>query len=155
MNTNKIPLENRYWAKVIKTETCWLWVGAKKGRGYGHIWLNGHMMGAHRVVWIIAYGEIPEGMCVLHTCDTENCVKPDHLFLGTPHDNSLDMVAKRRCRYGEACYNTKLTDKQVLEIRNSPLRNARLAETHCVSFQHISRIKKGSRRMLCNQGGLA
>jgi len=142
MNTSKITLEERFWAKVSKTETCWLWIGAKKGRGYGHIWFKGHMVAAHKIAWIIAYRQVPEGMCVLHSCDTPHCVNPDHLFLGANHDNTLDMLAKHRQSCGEARYNAKLTETDVLEIRKSPLCNARLAERYSVSFQQISKIRK-------------
>jgi len=143
MNRNKIPLEIRFWAKVQKTEGCWLWAGARKGKGYGHIWVGGHMQGAHKVSWKMVHGEIPEGLFVLHSCDNPDCVNPEHLFIGTSQDNSSDMVTKQRQCCGEACYNVKLTKRQVLEIRTSPLINARLAEIYSVSFQQISRIKKG------------
>lgn len=51
---------------------------------------------AHRLAWEEAFGPIPAGMCVLHTCDNRACVNIDHLFLGTYQDNALDMVAKGR-----------------------------------------------------------
>lgn len=51
---------------------------------------------AHRLAWVQAYGPIPDGLSVLHTCDTRACVNPEHLFLGTHKDNTLDMVAKGR-----------------------------------------------------------
>jgi predicted DNA-binding protein (UPF0251 family) len=53
---------------------------------------------AHRVAWELAYGPIPEGMCVLHRCDRTTCVRPEHLFLGTQQDNIADMNAKGRHR---------------------------------------------------------
>lgn len=51
---------------------------------------------AHRLAWEEAYGSIPAGMSVLHTCDVRNCVNPEHLFLGTYKDNAQDMVKKGR-----------------------------------------------------------
>ena len=52
----------------------------------------------HRQEWIMANGSIPEGMCVLHHCDTPACYELTHLFLGTHADNMADAAAKGRSR---------------------------------------------------------
>src|SRR5262245_20642397 len=94
----------RFWAKVHKTDTCWLWTGSTH-RGYGQLSSpsgRGHApLRAPRVSWEIHYGPIPEGLWVLHRCDVRGCVRPDHLWLGTRQDNIADMVAKGRSARGE------------------------------------------------------
>ena len=71
---------------------CWLWTGRVEKDGYG---LSSHLSKrAHRASWIMAYGQIPKGLCVCHSCDTPSCVNPDHLWLGTHVQNNLDMRAK-------------------------------------------------------------
>src|ERR1017187_2889980 len=90
-------LADRFWGKVGKTDTCWLWVGKKdpqkRGEPYGSFYVSKQvMMAAHRVSWILEKGPIPFGMFVCHTCDVPLCVKPDHLFLGTQFDNMRDKV---------------------------------------------------------------
>lgn len=89
---------HRFWIKVRKTRTCWLWRRAKSAHGYGqfHYFMGHKQIAAHRVSWLLAYGEIPEGMCVLHDCDNPVCVNPNHLFLGTQKDNIHDMQYKGR-----------------------------------------------------------
>ncbi len=91
------PFEQRFWAKVEKSDDCWVWIGSRSSSGYGRISNeNGRQEQANRVAWRLANGPIPDGFDVCHHCDNPPCVRPDHLWLGTPRDNGLDMVAKGR-----------------------------------------------------------
>lgn len=90
----------RFWGKVRKTDTCWIWTGArtsKKGKSrYGNISFQGKRWLAHRFSWMIHNGKINKNMCVLHHCDNPPCINPDHLFLGTIADNNHDAIKKGR-----------------------------------------------------------
>jgi hypothetical protein len=86
----------RFWIKVNKTDTCWLWTAATLSCGYGSFGLNGRQHGAHRIAYTLTYGNIPEGMYICHACDVRNCVRPDHLWAGTQKDNIQDCIAKGR-----------------------------------------------------------
>jgi len=77
---------------------CWLFIGGRNNGGYGYINRGGWPEGTHRISWEIHRGPIPDGMWVLHRCDTPSCCNVDHLFLGTQQDNVDDMVAKRRAK---------------------------------------------------------
>jgi hypothetical protein len=97
----RIPLEQRFWGKVVRgtPDECWTWIGGHDHRGYGYLRLpgrSGGQTGAHRVAWMLANGDLPEGCHVLHRCDTPSCVNPRHLFLGTNYENVQDKVAKGR-----------------------------------------------------------
>ena len=68
------------------------------------------------------FGPIPDGLIVCHRCDNPRCVNPAHLFVGTLHDNSVDMYNKgrmpaRNWKRGEAYPYHKLTEQDVLWIR--------------------------------------
>lgn len=91
-----LSYEERFFQKVVKTETCWLWNGALTSRGYGSFRFNEKSMSAHRFSYQNFKGEIPEGMLVCHTCDTPACVNPEHLWIGTHLNNSDDKYGKNR-----------------------------------------------------------
>jgi hypothetical protein len=108
----------RFWAKVHKTiNFCWLWEASCNRKGYGYFRFRGMSWLAHRVAWVLCFGEIPDGLDVLHTCDTPPCVRPSHLFLGNDADNVADKVAKDRHTRGEL-NSHKLTTEEVLLIRS-------------------------------------
>lgn len=75
---------------------CLIWPGVPTPSGYGQTYYRKRSRPAHRVIFELAYGEIPEGMQVLHACDNPPCVNPKHLSLGTPRKNSIEAVERGR-----------------------------------------------------------
>ncbi len=94
-----VELRMKFKTAMIPTDSgCLGWVGQIGTTGYGVININGRMLGAHRVAWALAYGEIPPKVFVCHRCDNPKCVNVEHMFLGTNADNVADMVTKGRHR---------------------------------------------------------
>lgn len=122
----KSPPEHRFWDHVTKDGPihpvcgrCWRWHGYREKNWYGRIQVDGYRHKAHRYSWILHYGEIEEGLMVLHKCDNPECTNPKHLFLGKWKENSDDMISKgrdRKCR-GVDHHKAVLTEDQVLAIR--------------------------------------
>lgn len=135
----------RFWDKVDRAgpDECWEWTGGITS-GYGMFWLVDKNCRAHRVSWELTYGEIPEGLYVLHRCDNKPCVNPAHLFLGTHSDNMKDMYSKGLGddKRGEACHASKLTENDVKVIRSSTddMTHAEVAAVYGVDPSQISRV---------------
>jgi len=109
----------RFWAKVDKSRNCWIWTAHVGDSGYGSMHVRRTPRPAHRVSWLLAYGNVPSKIYVLHKCDNRLCVRPDHLFLGTAKDNHWDMRAKGRDDFprGERSHTAKINETIVLYIR--------------------------------------
>jgi hypothetical protein len=101
---------------MLVIDTCWLWTGANRGGGYGVVRFKKVDIQAHRFSWEFVNGKIPKGLFVLHKCDVRNCVKPDHLFLGTSQDNMKDCSLKGRTNFGEKCKIAKLRNNDIPKI---------------------------------------
>jgi hypothetical protein len=137
-------------------EGCWLWNGPVCKDGYGKVKRFGKTLRAHRVFYEAHVAPIPEGLLVLHRCDTPKCVNPEHLFVGTQLDNERDKDRKKRrspspsishphlLSRGEKHYHAKLTDDAVREIRNSVTPARTLAALYGVSLSAIWRARNRS-----------
>lgn len=141
----------RFQAATARDENgCLVWTRALFGdRGYGAFWLDGRTIGAHRVAYRIAHGEIPEGMLVRHKCDNRPCVEPSHLELGTTADNARDAAERGRKPNGIYHTQARLSDEEVAEIRALCARGERqrdVARIYGCTQAHVSLLVRGRLR---------
>lgn len=135
-----VPTESdleRFWAKVEKSDGCWLWTSQLRN-GYGLFGFNGGTVSAHRFSYSLA-NELERGEKVCHSCDTPACVRPSHLFKGTHKMNMDDMRSKGRGHQG-------LTNEQIMDIRSRELTGTvcrDLAAEFGVSSNQIKNILNG------------
>jgi len=144
------PIAERLWPNLVISDSgCWEWRRSNDGDGYGVLhWRmrERHEQRAHRIAWILTFGEIPEGRLVCHKCDNPPCCNPMHLFLGDSASNNADMVSKGRAWYpvGELSGNAKLTTQQVIQIRHlhasGAITQREIAKMFSVGFRAINKI---------------
>lgn len=150
-----------FWRRVDKNgptqphmdTPCWVWTGSKIKHGYGRVGIGSKLFLAHRVAWFIERGPIPHdgsahGICALHRCDNPECVRIDHLFLGTNADNVFDRVSKGRSnagrgdQHGARLHPERLVRGDRHHARTHPEKMAR-GDRHG-SRLHPERLARGS-----------
>lgn len=111
------PLLERLMKHVDVGNGCWLWTASHDRDGYGNVQIDYKLHRAHRAMYELVVGGIPEGMQVLHRCDNPACVRPGHLWLGTNDENMLDKKNKMRAPHGDGHVKSKLNSTLVREMR--------------------------------------
>ena len=143
--------EQRFWERVNRGDvnSCWEWKACRGKEGYGQLKKRRKMVLAHRLSYILSFGEIADNICVLHRCDNPPCVNPKHLFLGTREDNNKDKKNKGRqpSHVGNHNPNRKINAEQVKQIRElyatGNYLQKELSKLFGVNQPHISRIIRG------------
>ena len=140
----RIHLQKIFDRSVIRKDGCWDWDGIAHAMGYIPMKHGKKFTWAHRISWFLYFGNIPDGLNVLHKCDNRRCSNPDHLFLGTIQDNIKDMDNKGR---RHIFTGAKLSYNEVLEIKKLLLLGvpvARIARDFKMSHPAIKSIKMGA-----------
>lgn len=133
-----IPIVERFWSKVEKLTSCWMWRAAIARDGYGKFQIGrSKTCRAHRVAWELTNGPIPNGKQVLHRCDNPLCVRPDHLFLGTAADNMRDKTEKGRQSRNHQVISAE-DQAQILRLRREGYTQQSIAAVFGISQASVS-----------------
>ncbi len=125
---------------VVDDNDCWLVQGFPTSAGHGQISYKGRSWGTHRVIYVHYYGEIRDGLNVLHSCDVPNCCNPEHLEEGTQKKNVIDAVSRGRWTGGRRS-GLRMVDAEEIRLRYwAGLKQKQLAEEFGVSIPTISQI---------------
>lgn len=136
----------RFFKKVIKTPTCWLWTGYLLKDGYGSFSEFRKSIPAHRYSYKEFVAPIPVGLLVRHSCDNPSCVNPEHLVLGTQKDNCQDAVSRGRNVHGESHGGCKITAsiaKQVKVLLSLGRSMVAISQELHISYYVVCDIKRG------------
>lgn len=145
---------------VGKPDECWDWNSSVDTYGYGSFRAGLISCISSRVAYYFAKGEIPKGLCVLHSCDRPICCNPAHLTAGTRKENALQMMARGRQNFqkhpetigrGEKNAMAKFSDevvKQVIATReaNPKLQYWKIGKMFKMSREHVGQLVRGDRR---------
>src|SRR5437867_3139906 len=95
-----LRVEERFWAKVNQSDGCWLWLACLTKNGYGKFGWRYKTMLAHRMAWILTYGEEPLGD-LDHLCWNRRCVNPSHLRIATRRENLANLSPEAELARGQ------------------------------------------------------
>ncbi len=137
------PLVERLAARIDKSGECHIWMGACNVAGYGVIGHNGGKILVHRAIYELEIGPIPENQGVLHKCDNPPCCNIVHLFTGDQRTNMGDCRSKGRTNVGVKNGNVKLTEKDVVSIRDMDGKQSEIARQFGITQSNVSRIRGG------------
>jgi hypothetical protein len=130
---------DRFWNKVKKTDECWNWIASVDKDGYGKFSYESKTIRAHKMSWLLAFNKLSDRW-LLHKCNNRKCVNPDHLYEGSPRDNTKDSI-----KAGTFLITTvRLTDKQreEIKIKKKILSFRQLAKEYEVSIGTIQKAIK-------------
>lgn len=141
--TQALALIKRLYERVKIVNGCWVFTGSTGNSGYGKLRVGRHQdYSVHRMSFTLLNGSIPIGKCVLHTCDVRRCINPDHLFIGTKRDNTLDMIAKGRHVSGPSLRTCCPKGHEYSGINSKGRRICRICQS-AASLRHYHRTVNG------------
>lgn len=143
-----VSAATRFLSKVEEgsPNECWPWMGGrfKDGNGvasYGAFTIGRRTIKAHRYAYAIAFGPFDTRLKVCHQCDNPMCCNPNHLWLGTYDDNNKDRNLKGRQAKGESVSTARLTEQQVIAIRDDPRTQRAIAAAYGLAKSTVGYIK--------------
>lgn len=149
----RTPWEPRFWAKVTKTDDCWIWTGHRATNGYGRFRKNQESPneGAHRISYELLVGPVPAGLDLDHLCRRRECVRPEHLEPVTRSENLRRGLTGQReatvCRQGHLLVGTNVYHRADRARKNGRPRRECVLCRQLAGQRHAARSRdKGTAR---------
>ena len=146
----KLTIRNpseRFFEKVEKTDSCWIWKGNLNPMGYGRFTVRYSYIYAHRFSYELVNGPIQEGMQIDHLCRNTSCVNPFHLdAVSAQMNNSRSTSPSARNKIKTHCKNGHIFNLQNTYINPD-------GDRECRECRKLSTYKSKERRNSLGQNG--
>lgn len=149
-----VALSDEFLAQVDFSGECWIWTGSLNTDGYPSS-IKGKV--AHRLVLIATYGPEANSKHCCHNCDNRACVRPSHLYPGTPGDNVLDMIRRGRFRIGMRTGTSVSSEEEITQANTEWSRRTQLIRElteggmSIEDLMCLTRLKENTLRALTGQ----
>lgn len=140
---------NKVFNKIEKTVTCWNWTGELRA-GYGRYYLGNKRLSAHRYVYEMVNGKIPEGLQIDHLCHNKACVNPSHLEPVSASENIRRAHQYKAIVY-PYCSKGHLYDEKNLYVYKN---RQGVVIRNCRKCRVVSQIKYEKRKRLADKSKL-
>lgn len=152
--TEEINILRRF---LVGGDGCWEWTGGRNGAGYGAATYEGKLTSAHRAVYSVLFGRVPDGMHVDHLCRNPACVRPGHLEVVTPRENTLrgESPAAANARRIHCSRGHEFTDENTYRPPGRNERHCRICKRRRESDnrERITAMKRARRAAIRAAGG--
>jgi hypothetical protein len=147
MTTRNLPIRERIELHITSKKDCWITDYRVNTKNQQLITIDGKNFRLTRIAYEVYREKVPKNLSVYHTCNNPYCINPDHLFLGTKAENARNTKRKNRQAKGSTISNSKLTEVQVVRIKNLLLEGeltfAEIGKIFCVCAGTIQGINNG------------
>lgn len=147
-----LEMKNILQKNSQSTESCTLWTG-KLASGYGTFQFLKKSWAAHRASFFVSYGHLPKDLYICHRCNNKRCINPNHLYAGTPKENTQDLINSPD--YYKISEKSKVTKEENKKKREQNVKNGNLEFYTIIEFSNLLQVHPNTVRRALKTGRIS